>query len=132
LKGGSAPTMQLLRNNCRIHANAFAILVAASGRAMNGGGFPGSTVAVKLHSALEIVPQEAEIFLATIPAVVAFAAKQKMHESRPAYSPHGVSARRACRHATLFIGYCQCGHRIPRKRRQLLKILARTGLSVRA
>jgi hypothetical protein len=55
---------------------------------MHPGGFSGSTAAVELQSAAEIVPQEAEIFLATIPTGVAFAANQNTIENRS-----GISSR---------------------------------------
>jgi hypothetical protein len=80
---------------------------------MNGGGFCGSSVSVELCSALEIVPREAEIFLAAIPAVVAFAANKSTHENRSADSPHGVFACGAFSYPVLFIGDFVVRHGVP-------------------
>jgi len=106
-----APTVTPMLNAGRLRA----IAVSAARRS------PG--LRVELRSEREKFPQEVEIFLVTMPTIVAFAADQSPHESRSAGSLHGESACRAFRHATLFIGRRYGSHFVP-KRFQPLNVAA--------
>jgi len=112
-----APTMTPMLNAGRLRA----IAVSAARRS------PG--LRSELRSEREKFPQEVEIFLVTMPTIVAFAADQSPHESRSAGSLHGESACRAFRHATLFIGRRNCSHFVP-KRIQPLNAAADASASV--
>jgi hypothetical protein len=57
-----------------VACSPYCFATKVSSRTGNGRGFCGSTVAVELLLAREIVPEEAEILLVTIPTGVAFAA----------------------------------------------------------
>ncbi|MGP1676302.1 MAG: hypothetical protein ACTS6J_04005 [Burkholderiales bacterium] len=80
-------------------------------RRVNAHGFCGGTVSVELQS--EKMPDEAQIVLVTIPAVVAFAANQSTHENRSADSLQHAFAYRALRYATVFNGRRLRSHLVP-------------------